>query len=343
MLNPAEVAHGPALIGLFFNILLYGIMITQTFLYYNTFKKDRLWMKIFVMVLFIADTLNSVFDCAWIYQSLIVNFGNSPYLASADWVFGTDPAVTGIISTMVQLFFAWRIWVLTGRMSLALVIAFLSIVSGLSGLGTSIAVGIIPQFVRFQKFQVIVIMWLLTTCICDVAITAVLTWHLRRHKTGFPATDDVVNKIIRLTVQTGMITAIVAIIDLGMFLGSPTGLHLSFNFPLSKLYTNSLMSTLNSRSGWGRYNKTTQDTDEGPNHISIPRDIRKNEVVQLSQSRPEVFVHVESHRMVDMEGKTHASLYGEEASSITVAGSPLPSSLDAETKERKLGSGCDSV
>ncbi|KZT23453.1 hypothetical protein NEOLEDRAFT_1180103 [Neolentinus lepideus HHB14362 ss-1] len=289
MLNPAEVAHGPALIGLFFNILLYGIMITQTFLYYNTFKKDRLWMKIFVMVLFIADTLNSVFDCVWIYQSLIVNFGNAPYLAAADWIFGTDPAMTGIISTMVQLFFAWRVRVLTARLPLALVIAFMSIVAGLSGLGTSIAVGIIPQFVHFQKFQVIVIMWLLTTCICDIAITAALTWHLRRHKTGFPATDDVVNKIIRLTVQTGMITAIVAVIDLGMFLGTSTGLHLSFNFPLSKLYTNSLMSTLNSRSGWGKYSRTTDHSEDVPNHISIPRDIRKSEVVQLptSQSRPE--------------------------------------------------------
>ncbi|EPQ54595.1 hypothetical protein GLOTRDRAFT_129946 [Gloeophyllum trabeum ATCC 11539] len=266
-------------------------MITQTFLYYNTFKKDRLWMKIFVLVLFIADTLNSVFDCAWIYQSLILNFGNAPFLSVANWVFGTDPAMTGIISTMVQLFFAWRVRVLTGRLPLALVIAFLSIVSGLSGLGTSIAVGIIPEFVHFQKFQVIVIMWLLTTCICDVAITAALTWHLRRHRTGFPATDDIVNKIIRLTVQTGMITAIVAVIDLGMFLGTSTGLHLSFNFPLSKLYTNSLMSTLNSRAGWGKYSRTTENSEEGVNHISVPRDItmRKSEVVQLAQGRPEVW------------------------------------------------------
>ena len=30
----------------------------------------------------------------------------------------------------------------------------------------------------------------------------------------------------------------------------PTGLHLAFNLPLSKLYTNSLMSSLNSRTGW---------------------------------------------------------------------------------------------
>lgn len=73
-----------------------------------------------------------------------------------------------------------------------------------------------------------------------------------------------------VTVQTGMITAICAIIDLVLFLASvssgqtvcgskdlltftptqPSGLHLIFNLPLSKLYTNSLMSSLNSRMGW---------------------------------------------------------------------------------------------
>lgn len=60
----------------------------------------------------------------------------------------------------------------------------------------------------------------------------------RKHKTGFTATDDIVNKIIRskskilitrdvgithndaVTVQTGMITALCATIDLILFLAS---------------------------------------------------------------------------------------------------------------------------
>ncbi|KAF8877461.1 hypothetical protein CPB84DRAFT_1661517, partial [Gymnopilus junonius] len=49
------------------------------------------------------------------------------------------------------------------------------------------------------------------------------------------------------TVQTGLITAVVATIDLFIYVFNPTGLHLIFNFPLCKLYSNSLMSTFNSR------------------------------------------------------------------------------------------------
>ncbi|KAJ3555812.1 hypothetical protein NP233_g12117 [Leucocoprinus birnbaumii] len=35
----AEVAHGPMLLGVVFNVLLYGIMITQIYLYYTTYKR----------------------------------------------------------------------------------------------------------------------------------------------------------------------------------------------------------------------------------------------------------------------------------------------------------------
>ncbi len=32
-------SYGPIFVGVVFNILLYGIMITQTYLYFNTYRK----------------------------------------------------------------------------------------------------------------------------------------------------------------------------------------------------------------------------------------------------------------------------------------------------------------
>ncbi|EPQ53462.1 hypothetical protein GLOTRDRAFT_139698 [Gloeophyllum trabeum ATCC 11539] len=315
--SPATVAHGPAIIGLFFNILLYGIMITQTFLYFKAFQNDKAWMKCYVVFLFVADTVNTIFDCIWMYQSVIIHFGDLDFLSKANWVFAADPAMTGIIACLVQFFFAWRIKILTGSWLLVVAVVVAALGGGLGGVGTAIAVGIIPQFAKFQEFQAIVIVWLISNAVCDVLITTALTWHLRRHKTGFPATDDIVNKIIRLTVQTGMITALVATLDVAFFVGSTSGLHLAFNFPLSKLYTNSLMSTLNSRTGW-KYNRTTEPSGGDPeaatgHHLSGHREAsrtRKPGVLNLSQGRsPEVFVHVESHQMVDLDNKENGALY----------------------------------
>ncbi|TFY62216.1 hypothetical protein EVJ58_g4007 [Rhodofomes roseus] len=71
----AQAAEGPALIGIFLNVMLYGAMITQTFFYFSTYKTDPAWIKAYVFILFLADTLNAVFNIAWIYGVLITNFG----------------------------------------------------------------------------------------------------------------------------------------------------------------------------------------------------------------------------------------------------------------------------
>jgi hypothetical protein len=106
--GPAEIAYvkflvyigsllnicslGPMLIGTVFNIVLYGIMITQVYLYFNTYKlwvasnflvtrcqltripRDRKWLKCLVLFLFLADTVNALFDLVYVYDALIINF-----------------------------------------------------------------------------------------------------------------------------------------------------------------------------------------------------------------------------------------------------------------------------
>lgn len=274
-------------------------MITQTFLYFTTYKKDKTWMKLFVATLFICDTLNSAFDVAFVYIPLVEKYGDVEALSYATWVFNTDPAMTAIIALMVQMFFAWRVKVLTNSWPAVFFIAFCSICQWCGGVGTAIACGIIPEFIHFQKFQVIVIIWLAFSAVADTAITMALVWHLRKHKTGFTATDDIVNKIIRMTVQTGMITALCATIDLILFLASPSGLHLTFNLPLSKLYTNSLMSSLNSRSGWkygsGAGNGLTGDSSHGR------RDSRALGVGSNLRPIQQVYIDVESHELKDRD------------------------------------------
>ncbi|KAI0089318.1 hypothetical protein BDY19DRAFT_137487 [Irpex rosettiformis] len=241
----------PIFIGTIFNVMLYGIMILQTYLYFTVYKRDRIWMKAYVALLFVCDSINCAFAIALVYIPFIKQFGNQNALANATWLSAADPAMTGIIACFVQLFFAWRIKVLTGSWPLVLVIASFSITQMFGGLGTAIGMHTVPEYTEFQRLQVIVIIWLAASALTDTIITVSLVGYLGMHKTGFSSTDDSINRIIRLTVQTGMVTAVCAIVDLICFLVTPNGLHLAFNIPLSKLYTNSLMSSLNSRAGWG--------------------------------------------------------------------------------------------
>lgn len=318
--SPAAVTYGPIFVGCVLNIVLYGIMITQTFLYFTVYKKDKLWMKLFVGTLFLCDTLNCAFDIAFVYVALVDGFDNPIGLDYASWVFATDPAMTAFIALFVQMFFAWRVKVLTNSIPAVLFVMFCSLFQWCGGVGTAIAVGMIPEFVHFQRFEVIVIIWLAFSAVADSSITAALVWHLRKHKTGFSQTDDIVNRIIRLTVQTGLITALCATIDLILFLATPSGLHLIFNLPLSKLYTNSLMSSLNSRAGWkygnvGASTGISEMSHGNINGLSMKSEIGKRVSVMQQAGGQQVFIDVESHEMVDvLESDKH----------------PLPSPSDSE-------------
>ncbi|KAJ7730254.1 hypothetical protein DFH07DRAFT_849191 [Mycena maculata] len=270
MKNPAEIAHGPMFLGLTMNIMLYGIQLAQMYLYTTTYKRDPLYIKLYVAVLLLADTLNTGFLCAYLYDSLVVHFNDIAYLARANWVFATDPAMTGIIGSMVQLFYAWRIQTLTGKTWLVVLIAICALTNAFGGLASAAAIAFVPQFSHFQEFQVPVICWLMSAVIGDVVITTTLVLFFKSHRTGCSATDTRVDQIIRLTIQTGMITSMCSIIDLGLFLGDSTGMHLLFNLPLAKLYSNSLMSSLNARGGWRR--SEADDSGEPktvPLHLSV--------------------------------------------------------------------------
>ncbi len=180
-------------------------------------------------------------------QFLVSNFGDLQYASKSNRAFAADPVMTGVLALSTQLFFAWRVYKLMHSKIMPTLIAAGSIISFLSAIGTTIGVEIVLFFQKFHEFQVVVILWLGFAALTDVLITGSLVWTLNKSRTGFAATDDVITKLIRLTLQTGAVTTLFATVDLILFLASTTTLHLLFNLPLAKLYVNSLLSTLNAR------------------------------------------------------------------------------------------------
>lgn len=229
------------------NVWLFGFSIVQAYIYYVNFKTDKPFMRFFVLFLMLADTANAIVDQVFMYQYLISNFGDLNYASKSNRAFASDPIMTGIIAFATQMFFAWRVYKLMHSKIMPAFIVIGATVSFLSAIGTTIGVEIVLFFAEFQNFQVIVILWLGFAALTDLLITGSLVFTLNKSRTGFTATDDVISKLIRMTLQTGLLTTLFAIVDLILFLASTTTLHLVFNLPLAKLYVNSLLSTLNAR------------------------------------------------------------------------------------------------
>ncbi|KAG8707031.1 hypothetical protein FRC08_000736 [Ceratobasidium sp. 394] len=242
---------GPILIGSFLNIMLWGVLIAQVIRYSIVHKRDKTWIKLMVAWLFLLDTLNSVFNIGFVYRYTVTFFGDFGALEHSHWLFHIAPFMTAIIASTTQGFFAWRITKLTGQAWMGWSIGASAFIQILVGLGSSIGSWIVVDFEKFHELNATIIMWLVLAATTDITITSVLIWYLRSHRTGFPHTDDVITKLIRSTVQTGLLTSLWAVGDLTFFLSSRrNNLHLFFDMPLSKLYSNSLMATLISRGGW---------------------------------------------------------------------------------------------
>jgi len=296
--NPAEIAHGPMFIGLLFNTCLYGVTITQCYLYWVTCQRDPAWIKRFVFVLFLADTANSLFDAMALYGTLVKHFGDLQFLGTCNWLYSSDPATTAIIAFLVQGFYAWRVKALTSNVWFASVISICAVLGLAAGLVTAVLSSTtITLFSEFYKLRTPVIVWLASNVAGDIIITSVLVFYLAKYRTGIVVTDNLINGIIKVTVQTGMVTAICATINLITYLTVPTGIYLTFNYTLAKLYANSMMSTLNSRVMWQAKHADVpiQLTDTRSTDIMSRKSVNTKANTPGMRGRPEVFVHVEQH------------------------------------------------
>ncbi|KAJ7457867.1 hypothetical protein FB451DRAFT_1406723 [Mycena latifolia] len=258
-----QLLFGPMLIGVLLNTTLYGVSLVQMSMYYTRYKRDRKWFRYLALYLLIAETADTVFKIGLIYEPLIVRYATPRAVVVIPLLLRPDAAVTVAISTPVQLFIAWRVKMLTQSYFFPVVIALLSIISFGGGISVTIMAGLHPDYAWVGHFHPFVITWLSSTAACDVILSGALIYSLYTRKTGGGTTDRFVDKIIRLTVQTGSITTVTALIDLLVLFAPGTTLQFIWDFPLSKLYTNALLSTqatrLNARP-W---------TDDAPSRYTV--------------------------------------------------------------------------
>ncbi|KAG9312688.1 hypothetical protein JVU11DRAFT_7106 [Chiua virens] len=220
-----------------------------------------------VAYLLLCETINTGCDMAMMYEPLIIrngtfipshtsdgfkyNLTTKFRLADIKLVLASDPILTVLVSLPVQLFIAWRVKILTQSIFVPVIIALFSFASFTGGIATGILAIILPAYADFPKHHVYAVIWLVTAAVADILITGALVLSLLHRRSGIGATDHLVNRIIRLTVQTGFVTVSFAVIDVALFmLLKGTTWNFIFDYSLSKLYSNSLLSTLNARAGW---------------------------------------------------------------------------------------------
>ncbi|KAJ7614795.1 hypothetical protein FB45DRAFT_248155 [Roridomyces roridus] len=242
---------------------LYGALSMQTFSYFQKFPKDS------VTSLWFLETLQLIFIGHVLYFWLITNYNNPAALVDSIWCIGI--LVTNLIVLIVELFFTYRVYILSGR---NWILSGIIVLLAFSYFGFQI-VGKVRMFQLkktslFFEFQWIASAGLASASVADILIAGSLCYYLAKSRTGLRRTDSIVNQLILYAISTGLLTSIVVLIDMICFLIMPKNLiHLSFNILCGKLYTNSMLSSLSFR------DNIRQRHDEFVNTISLPAITRR--------------------------------------------------------------------
>ncbi|KAG8932216.1 hypothetical protein FRC02_001514 [Tulasnella sp. 418] len=212
---------------------------------------------------------------AWYFMGS--GWGDSAILAHPGWSWIAVPLLTGVVSAVVQIFFAWRLWKLGGSYIISGVIVVLALAQAIAAIVSGVWFQLLEDMAKAGVLRPPAIVWLGGSAAVDLIITASLVTYLSRSSTGFSATDDIIAKVIRMTVETGACTTTAAILELVLFLVYPaTNLYMIPALPLAKLYTNTLLASLNSRSE--TFNSSSQRSGQFQNqdHSEVtPQHARK--------------------------------------------------------------------
>ncbi|KAJ7588318.1 hypothetical protein C8J56DRAFT_941363, partial [Mycena floridula] len=255
----AEEIYGPILVGVFFSTVLYGM-----FTYHEkSSKRDSRWTQGLVLCLFLCITLKTAFNMVAVYQPLVQQFdidlGQLHLQLPISQSFSIfrvnatlkDPVMTGIISTPVQLLMAWRVMVVTETRLWTYIIVALAMLSLGASMCITIQVSLKPNVSQLHELRAPAMTWLVSSAVDDLIITGVLVYSLHVRKSGYNTSlDTYVNYIIRLTVQTGALTAILALSDALGFNVLLKVFPFAWSLALPNLYISTILSSLNARDSW---------------------------------------------------------------------------------------------
>ncbi|KAF5364136.1 hypothetical protein D9756_000146 [Leucocoprinus leucothites] len=253
--NGIGAIAGPPYLGILLNWWLFGILTLQWYLYYVNFPNDRKLLKYtahFICFLEMVQTFLTVADG---FHWFVFGFGDMDKLAEFFLANFDTPMMSVVIAFIVQCMYAWRVYVLSKLRVITGVIVFCALAQAAGGLGIGIVNQQVGTITKWQpRFTVFSIIWVTFSAVADILIAASMTWLLLKSgnwKNGIER-NSVVTKIVRLTIETNVASATVAIVTLLVTaipsLGPPHGaFFLAPSYVLGKLYSNSFLAMLNNR------------------------------------------------------------------------------------------------
>ncbi|KAH8984326.1 hypothetical protein EDB92DRAFT_1492430 [Lactarius akahatsu] len=239
--------YGCSFIGLIIGVMLFGITALQTWIYYWRYgNRDPKALKLFIAIIFLLDALHTSLCIYSIYWYLVLNFGNVEILGHNVWSMKVQINVNGLVDYMVQLYYARRVHIVGGSIIIPIIIVIFGTTTfALGFLFTTRATALRSHHISLIPVTCI---GMGSSVVADILIAGSMCWFLYHKRTGFAKTDSMILTLMTYSIQSGLLTSVLACAMLISFSMAPSAKYSDiFFWPMSKVYANSLLAMLNSR------------------------------------------------------------------------------------------------
>ncbi|KAJ3513803.1 hypothetical protein NLJ89_g2747 [Agrocybe chaxingu] len=239
---------GAALIGVVVSGILYGVSVVQVWYYYGH-QNDSWPIKSLVGAVIMFDTIHQALITHTVYTYTVTNWGNPTELQRIVRSMLVEVLFNGFTAFLVQSFLTMRVWRLSNRKllltSVVLILVFGEFACVIAFTALSLQLETYEQLKKLKGLSILVNA---LAAAGDVLIAGILCTLLHLSRTGFHRSDTMINKLILFAVNTGVLTSLCAIASLiSIVVVGDTFLYIAFFFCIGRLYTNSLLATLNAR------------------------------------------------------------------------------------------------
>ncbi|TFK50397.1 hypothetical protein OE88DRAFT_249633 [Heliocybe sulcata] len=211
-----EDIGGTFLVSLFIAAILYGISTLQAFIYYQNYPNDPLMLKSFVALICTIETAHTIFCIDFIYNYLIINFGNEGHLGEIYWSVGVTVICGILMSGVAHSFYIRRLWILSRHnIPLTSLVATLALLRLAFGLTAASLLYTNPSWQEFhsQRLPLTFLAGGLSSgAAADIVIAIALIVSLRQRRTGFEDTDGNIKLLMAYVINTGLITWFICIL-----------------------------------------------------------------------------------------------------------------------------------
>ncbi|KAF8148043.1 hypothetical protein B0H34DRAFT_778645 [Crassisporium funariophilum] len=251
---PEEIRKvaGPLVVGYLTHWGLFGVLSMQVYMYYLAFADDSRRHKAVVYGVYLLEIIQTIIMTRSAFHAFGEDFGNLEALDEIGLQWLGVPLISAMVGFLAEGVYAYRLKVLSDSNFVTGLVLTLATIQLGGGIGLAFQIKDTPYFSQVPRMRIFIAggIWNGGTFLCNVTIAIFMTYYLVRGKnrSEIKQTQVFLAKIIRLTIETGIITAALALINFTIALlpGHPT-YWVAISAVLGTVYSISMMAVFNSR------------------------------------------------------------------------------------------------